>query len=126
MGNLNWIDENIGKDIDEKDAAQFINDFFVNIGPNLAKKCDQPWSFNGISCAQNIENIRTNLDEIIKLCKEINIKKSSCIDHISSEILLDVFLAVPEKLMGLFNLSFVLSKIPGDWKIAKVTPLPKA
>ena len=28
--------------------------------------------------------------------------------------------------MVLFNLSFVLSEVPADWKIAKVTPLPKA
>ena len=27
----------MGLDIEEKDTAHFINDFFVNIGPNLAK-----------------------------------------------------------------------------------------
>ena len=114
IGILNLTDENTGQDVDEKDTAQFINDFFVNIGPNLAKKCNQPWSFDGMSCDQSIENIRTNLAEIINLCKNININKSSCIDHISSEILRDAFLAVPDKLMELFNLSFMLSEIPTD------------
>ena len=38
----------------------------------------------------------------------------------------DAFLAIPEKVVTLFNLSFVLAEIPTDWKIAKVTPLPKA
>ena len=58
-----------------------------------------------------LDYIRTNIDEIIKLCKEININKSSCIEHLSREILRDAFLAVPEILLDLFNLSFELSKI---------------
>ena len=125
-GNFKLKDEITGLDIDENETAQYINEFFVNIGPNLAKKCDQQWRFNGNHCAQNIDNIVTNLDEIVKLCKEININKSSCVEQLSSEILRDAFLAVPEKLLELFNLSFELSEIPADWKIAKVTPLPKA
>ena len=32
----------------------------------------------------------------------------------------------PVKVVELFNLSFDLCEIPNDWKIAKVTPLPKA
>ena len=73
-----------------------------------------------------MENIETNIDEIIKLCKEININKSSCVENLSSEILRDAFLAIPERIVILFNLSFLLSEIPPVWKIAKVTPLPKA
>ena len=73
-----------------------------------------------------MENIETNIDEIIKLCKEININKSSCVENLSSEILCDAFLAIPERVVILFNLSFLLSEIPLLWKIAKVTPLPKA
>ena len=86
IGTFNLIDENTGLEINDN-IAQFINDFFVNIGPNLAKKCDQPWIFDGEPCAHSMDNIITDLDEIIKLCKEININKSSCIEHISSEVL---------------------------------------
>ena len=120
------IDQITELDIDENDTARYINDFFVNIGPNLARNCNQPWRFDGKSCATNLENIITNIDEIVKLCKEININKASCIEHLSSEIIRDAFLAVPEKIVDLFNLSFGLAEIPPDWKIAKVTPLPKA
>ena len=35
-------------------------------------------------------------------------------------------MAIPEKVVDLFNLSFTSSEIPCDWKIAKVTPLPRA
>ena len=125
-GNFNLVDTDTGTDIKEEDTAQFINDFFVNIGPNLASKCDLPWRFDGKVCERDLENIETNLDEILKLCKEINVNKSSCVENLSSEILRDAFLAIPEKMVPLFNLSFVSSEIPSDWKIAKVTPLPKA
>ena len=126
VGNSNLTDQETGNDIDENNTAQFINDFFVNIGPNLAKKCDQPWRFDGNPCLNNIDFIQTNEDEIIRLCKDININKASCIEHLSSEIIRDAFLAIPGKIVELFNLSFALAEIPRDWKTAKVTPLPKA
>ena len=55
----------------------------------------------------------------------ININKASCIDNISSEILRDAFLAVPSKIVNLFNTSFTTATIPDSWKKAKVTPLQK-
>ena len=68
----------------------------------------------------------TNEIEILELCKEININKSSSIEHLSGEIIRDAFVTIPSKVAELFNLSFIKSEIPVDWKIAKVTPLPKA
>ena len=76
--------------------------------------------------ANHIDNIVTNLEEIIKICKNININKASCVEHLSSQILRDAFLAVPEKMVQLFNLSFEIAEIPKSWKISKVTPIPKA
>ena len=43
-GHFKLVDIDTGSDIKEENTAQFINDFFVNIGPNLASKCDRPWS----------------------------------------------------------------------------------
>ena len=123
---IKLMDKNSGKQIEENDTATYINDFFVNIGPNLAKKCNTDWKFRGKTCKNIIESINTNVDEIIKLCSGININKSSCIEHLSSQILRDAFLAVPMKVVELFNLSFSTSEIPAKWKIAKVTPLRKA
>ena len=119
--------DNITKcDIPNHETADFINEYFVNIGPKLAKNYDSEWTFCGDKAEVFLGDMKTNLDEIIKLCQEININKASCIEHLSSEILRDAFLAIPETLMELFNLSFELSEVPSDWKVAKVTPLPKA
>ena len=119
-------DKNTGQFVLENDTASFINHFFVNIGPNLAKKCTSNWNFRGSDCINNIDDISTNTNEIVKLCKNVNINKSSCVDHLSSRVLRDAFLAIPQKVVELFNMSFNKAEIPNSWKIAKVTPLPKA
>ena len=123
---IKLVDKNSGKQIDVDDTAAYINDFFVNIGPSLAKNCNTDWEFRGETNINKIENINTSVDEVIRLCSGININKSSCIEHLSSQIMRDAFLAVPTKVVELFNCSFNTSEIPTKWKIAKVTPLRKA
>ena len=111
--------------ININETSDYINKFFTNIGPNLAKECDQAWQYTGITCEHKLANIETSPAEINEICKNININKSSCIDNISSEILRDAFLAIPEKLCLLFNNCFRTAIIPSVWKNAKVTRLPK-
>ena len=72
-----------------------------------------------------LSNIETTNEEIIEICKDININKASCVKDVSSEILRDVFLAVPEQLCTFFNNCFNVASIPDSWKYAKVTPLAK-
>ena len=106
-------------------TALYINDFFINIGPKLAQSCNKTWHYAGTISENSLENIATDIEEVTMLCKNININKSSCIDFLSSEILRDAFLAGPEKIVNLFNISFTSSEIPDSWKIGKVTPLQK-
>ena len=72
-----------------------------------------------------IGDIQTTTDEIIKLTKDINIYKSSSINNISSRVIKDAFLAIPEKVCFLFNLSFNTGIFPRDWKCATIVPLQK-
>ena len=60
-----------GSQITEETTASYINDFFVNIGPNLARNCNSDWTFRGNNCRNSIDIIRTNIDEITKLCKKL-------------------------------------------------------
>ena len=117
-------DEDIGI-IPDMDTANYINNFFAKIGPKLAQRYTNEWETNIDKTDFILEDIRTNIDEVKKLCNNININKSSSISNISSGILKDAFLAVPEILTNLFNLSFELAEIPDVWKVAKVTPLQK-
>ena len=56
----------------------------------------------------------------------ININKVSFIYNISSKILRDALMVLPARLSMLFNICFNIAIIPPEWKIANVTPLPKA
>ena len=84
--------------IEVEETADYINKFFTNIGPNLAKGCNQPWQYSGVTCDHKLSDIETTPAKISDICKNININKVSCIDNISSEILRDAFLAFPDKL----------------------------
>ena len=106
-------------------VADFINDYFVNIGEDLAKKFD-PNEIPVFDQVNNfMENIRSTQNEILELCKNININKSSTIDYVSSRILKDAFIVLTDRLERCFNLSFDLGVFPDAWKIAKITPLHK-
>ena len=98
---------------------------FSETWPNLAKNCQMHWFYSGNESVGSLSDIETTKDEIIDICKNININKASSVDNISSEVLRDAFLAVPEKLCLLFNTCFNTASIPNCWKYAKVTPLPK-
>ena len=67
---LKLIDKTTCQQINEDNTASYINDFFVNIGPNLAKNCNSDWEFKGRDCGNQIQDIVTNIDEITKLCKK--------------------------------------------------------
>ena len=123
--NIKLINKDMGTPIEEKDTSKFINDFFVNIGPNLAKHCNEPWSYEGTQSQNEVSEIETNFEEITKLCKDININKASCIDNLSSEVLRDAMLIVPDRIAQIFNTSFNTGSVPDAWKIAKGTPLQK-
>ena len=70
-------------------------------------------------------NITTNPNEVLKLCKEIKIHKASSIHQLSSRILKDAFLVIPDQLSFVFNKSFTSGIYPAEWKRANVIPLYK-
>ena len=108
--------------IETENVADYINQFFTDIGPNLAKNSHMDWAYSGNECVGSLSDIETTTEEVVDICKNININKASCVDNISSEVLRDVFLAVPEKLCIFFNTCFNNASIPTCWKY---TPLPK-
>ena len=72
-----------------------------------------------------METPAIDTDEVIKLCREINIMKSSGMFKLSCRICKDAFLALSEQLTHLFNCSLGSSVFPDKWKVATVVPLHK-
>ena len=120
---LNNMDTNEPIELDR--VADYINEYFINIGPNLATKCNGQWQYNGIESNNSLSDIHTSPEEMMNICKKININKASCIENLSSEILRDAFMVLTDRLSELFNACFDVAVIPPEWKFAKITPLPK-
>ena len=72
-----------------------------------------------------MEDFITNAEEIVELCKGLNLTKSSAIDGMSTMVIKDVFLAIPEQIAYLFNTSIDRGVVPNKWKIGTIVPLPK-
>ena len=110
---------------DQKIASNLINEFFTGIGPKLAQSFNSQWLFHGTPCAVQIDNMSVTEDEVILLCKGINVNKSSVIENLSSNILKLAFITLSKQLTYIYNLSLKTATVPKAWKIATVTPLFK-
>ena len=117
--------DNDDSPITQDQVADFINTYFINIGEDLAEKFDPNEIPTFDQLNSSMENIVTTPNEVLELCKNIDINKSSAIDYVSSRILKDAFIVLVDKLVTCFNLSFNSGTFPDDWKIAKITPLHK-
>ena len=119
------VDQTTDDNISQDKAAGFINSFFANIGPNLAKDNNEIWSFAGVPNNDSIQDFYTDYEQVHKLCREIDITKSAGLDNMSSKFLKDAFLVLVPQLVYIFNLSLHSGCFPNEWKIAKVVPLLK-
>ena len=119
------INDADGSEVKKSGVAGFINEYFTNIGPSLAVNMTTPWTYDGEMLADQIPEIVTTPDEVFKLCKDIEIHKSSSVTNISSRLLKDAFLVLSHQLAFLLNRIFHTATIPNLWKQAKITPLYK-
>ena len=124
--NISLIDKFTDHQIDSNAISGHINNFFANIGNDLAKNFTHDWSpVDTPNLESEITNVHTDFEEVHNLCKEINISKSSSIDLLSSRVLKDAFLVLTLQLVYLFNLSLSTGNFPQKWKMATVIPLFK-
>ena len=114
-----------GIGLKEEEIPAHINQFFTDIGPNLARGNKEPWVYQGRINHQVVGDISTNREEVTKLCKEINTMKSSGFEKLSSKVCKDAFLVLIDQLVHVFNCSLMSTTFPTNWKSAKIVPLFK-
>ena len=121
-----WLkDQSSGLVIDNKKVAEHFNTFFSNVGPNLARNYSEKWYYQGDRVDEEMQQMDTDEVEVVKLCKDINIYKSSGTDGLSSRVCKDAFLVLSHQLTYLLNCSLLTSIFPDVWKIATVVLLFK-
>ena len=115
---------------DPNTIANRFNDYFVNIGPGLAKKLpNSKTTFDKYltnSCKNSFFINPITKYELENEINNLNAKKSPGYDGISSQVIKAIATEISEPLSHIFNLSFLSGTIPDDLKIALVTPIFKA
>ena len=114
---------------DEESIANHFNDYFSNIGPNLAKKIPvvgKPFhSFLKNKNQNSIFFSPTNSSEILKLVKNFKEKRRVGHDEVSNFLLINIIHEIVVPLEHIFNLSMSQGAVPDAMKLAKVVPIFK-
>ena len=119
-----------GLDVASYDLPNFMNNYFSNIGANLAGKFkDQPVigtdNTPSDECPNVLRPFFTTELELLKFIRELKISKSSAIEHLSTKVLKVAFASQITRLARIFNISLSRGYIPDCWKRASVVPLHK-
>ena len=110
-----------------KEIADGFNDFFSNVGPNLAKNFkngDHKIFGKKLETTMNFQP--TSRSEIEKIISKMKSKKSSGFDEVSNYIIKGIAKGISKPLELLINNSLQNGEVPHQAKIAKVVPLYKA
>ncbi len=116
---------------DPEEIANKFNDYFINIGPNLAKKikCNDNDAFekylNGSYQSSLFLNAITENELEIEL-ENMKTNKSSGYDGINAKIIKIIAKEISKPLTHIFNLSFSSGIIPDNLKVALITPIFKS
>ena len=119
-------DEN-GNTLIGLDAANFMNSYYTNAGPNLASAFTNTWSPLDFKICNKYRFSFDFLseDSITKLVNNIKISKSSAMGSLSSRIVKDAFQVCTPELTDIFNICLDVGIFPASWGVGEITPIPK-
>ena len=120
------VDEN-GTSYENQEASDFLNNYYVNVGPNLANSMDVDWDKSKCKIqTDSVFNFSWITErEIIALVKDIKVSKSCATEGLSTRILKDAFLVLHLELTDMYNICLQSGIFPSSWCISMVTPIPK-
>ena len=113
---------------DKVSIANAFNDFYINVGPNLASKISSngsPLDFLNEPLPDNISLQKVEKEEVSKIVDKLK-SSSSGWDEIPSLVVKQTIDSTLEPLTHIFNLSLSSGIFPDEMKIAKVIPLFKS
>ena len=114
---------------DPVDMAAVFNEYFVNIGPDLASNIPQSGiDFCNFLKDQNPKSLffaPVVEEEVKDIINNLNAKKSSGYDGITNFLLKNIVNEIAIPLTHILNLSLLSGKVPQKMKIARVVPIFK-
>ena len=116
-----------GKSHKNLDAANFLNNYYVNVGPNLAKEHSKDWNKKNCKIEVNSQfNFKwITVNEVNRMVKDICIAKSSAVDELSTRLLKEAFEISCFELTYMYNCCLQQGIFPKAWGSSRVTPIPK-
>ena len=115
---------------DSKDICNRFNEFFINIGPNLALNIKPSKNVNYKSYLKKVVSSSFHFDlvneeDVMKVVKSLKSKNSSGFDGLSTNLLKILIPAISKPLTLIINQSLATGIFPDKLKTAKVVPLFK-
>ena len=111
------------------EISEGFNDFFSNIGPNLAEKIEKTeYKFKDYIKHTNSKFSAfkpVNINLMCSLLLQLSGSKATGLDKISSKVLKIAAPVISDSLTHIFNQAVILCTFPNGWKIARVFPLFK-
>ena len=112
-----------------EDIAEGFNEYFSNIGPNLASNIDSS-NYNFETHVKNTKSEfaafqHVTVNHVSHLLHGLSSNKATGIDKISCKIIKLATPVISDSLTLIFNQAITLSSFPDEWKIARVIPLYK-
>lgn len=113
----------------KSEIATKLNDFFTNVGTDLAEKIPP----SNVSCKTYLSECNSEMsyteltfEELRKACSSLKSNKSPGIDEIGVNIVKQVYDIIEPTLHYIFELSLKSGVFPDQLKIAKITPIYKS
>ena len=126
---IKMIKNDLGEILCDQNAADYLNDYYVNIGEVLAEKFgSNTWNPGANFPSQNMETFNFRIiteKESLSLIKQIDVSKSSAISEIKALFIKDAFLSLNFEVTYLLNESLRKGDFPDEWGHSFVTPIPK-
>ena len=125
---INSIIDNNNKLSHPKDIANYLNDYFCNIGKTLSAKITQPLNSN-LNLPSNIDNsiflYKTNKFEIHKIIQKMK-NKYGGVDNINTKTIKTLTDFIIEPVVHIINTSIEISIWPDALKHAEIKPIYKS
>ena len=135
---IKLVDDNNGI-IQEEDIADFINDFFINVGISVTSNTTKHQNSAGLNVHEqddSTDDIDLSEDSLSlntitharvrKLTKSLNASKSSGLPTLGPQMVKNSLLALNDQFTHLINTAIRNNKFPKAWKKATVIPIPKS
>ena len=112
-----------------EDICNSLNEYYVNVGPALAKTIKpqkkKRFKLPEVNIMESLFLTPTTEEEVMEIIKRLKPKSSCGHDNISSKLIKQLGISILKPLAYIMNLSFSTGSIPDLMKKAKVIPIYK-